>query len=148
MPSEQGARITTRTSIYVLMTALVALAGTWWAVFPAADDEPSGAVRVKAEAPTVAAASATHSPMAARPATPPFSASPEILAALSLPAGSVFRGVTTLDVDDGVTCGEVSSSQGDRSFRRFVYIASARSGFVDDGGPVFRQISATSCTQR
>lgn len=133
----------------LLIAGLAALAAIWIAFTPADKNAPSGVVNIQAKAPTPGPAAVA--PEVAIPAVPtpaPFAPTPEVLAALKLPAGSTFRAMITPDADDGVTCGEVSSSQGDRRFRRFVYIASAKAGFVDDGGPVFRQISATSCNKR
>lgn len=75
----------------------------------------------------------------------PFLPTPDILSALSLPAEAVFRDVVRVDKGDAVICGTVGRSQADNNFRRFVYIGSAKTGFVDDGGKLFAQINAASC---
>lgn len=133
----------------LLIVGVVALGGIWLATSPDHEDSAPGLVTIDAEAPALVGAPQSGDGKAAAVPTPaPFAVTPEVLAALRLPSGSVFRATITPDADDGVTCGEVSSSQGDRRFRRFVYIASAKAGFIDDGGAIFRQISATSCTKR
>lgn len=120
-----------------------------------ADVESSqGVVVVKHEKPAVVQPTAGIAPTPASATTPlaepdtPFVATPEILKALSLPSQAVFRKTALADRSDGVICGEVSKSPRDSNFKRFVYIGSAKSGFIDDGGTVFKQISATSCTSR
>jgi hypothetical protein len=70
---------------------------------------------------------------------------PDVLQALKLPPTAVFRDTTLKDADDRVICGEVARSPGDRTFRRFVYIAESKAGFVDDGGAAFAQIDAATC---
>lgn len=132
----------------LLIAIPVALGGIWLGMPWSRGDAGSGVMSIKTKAPALASETRAGNDQIAAPAPASFSASPEVLAALRLPAGSVFRGTASYDADDGVVCGEVSSSQGDRSFRRFVYIASARTGFVDDGGQIFRQINATSCVMR
>lgn len=89
----------------------------------------------------------------AEPAPPPLSqstfvATPDAVAALRLTPAAVFRATQGYDADDGVTCGEVASSADDKNYRRFVYIESAKAGFVDDGGPAFARIAATACRTR
>lgn len=56
--------------------------------------------------------------------------------------------MTVNDPDDGVIFGEVARSPNDGEFRRFVNIAGSKAGFIDDGGRVYRQISAVSAGPR
>lgn len=131
---------------WLLLIAVLAASGGIWLMTTAKQEEPAPVLV------TIAAQTTSSRPGGKQPSSVPKSApspaSTEVLAALHLPADSVFRGTVTSDSDDGVTCGEVASSQDARGFRRFVYIASAKTGFVDDGGQVFRRISATSCAAR
>lgn len=133
----------------VILTAIAWL----WVKADADPQPPQGVVVVKQDRPVAAQPAAGPVPIAG-PTPPvadtsaPFVATPEILKALALPAEAVFRETALVDKSDAVTCGEVSRSPRDDSFRRFVYIGSAKSGFVDDGGPVFKQISAASCKPR
>lgn len=131
---------------WLLLIGVLAASGVIWLTTNARQDEPAPFLVAIAEQPTSSRPGGKQPASVAESA--PIPASSEVLAALHLPADSVFRGTVTSDSDDGVICGEVASTQDARGFRRFVYIASAKTGFVDDGGQVFRRISATSCAAR
>lgn len=131
---------------WLMLIAVLAASGGIWLMTTAKNEESAPFLVTIAAQPTNSRPGGEQP--SSIPKSVPFPASTEVLAALHLPADSVLRGGVTSDSDDGVTCGEVASSQDARGFRRFVYIASAKTGFVDDGSQDFRRISATACAAR